>query len=73
MGDPEADPGAESEAGPGSLAPVRQPGEAAAFVGSHLSLPSPVFPDGPSRPLPNIGTITGVGETGRRTCPVLAC
>ena len=67
-GDPEADPGAESEAGTGSLAPVRQPGDAATIVGSHLSLPSPVFPDGPSRPLPNIGTTARVGET----CPVLA-
>ena len=73
-GDPEADPGAESEAGPGSLAPVHQPGDAAAIIRSHLSLPSPVFPDSPSRPLPNIGTIAGVGETvGGGTCPVLPC
>ena len=73
-GDPEADPGAESEAGPGSLAPVRQPGDAAAIIGSRLSLPLPVFPDGPSHPLPNIGTTAGVGETvGGGTCPVLAC
>ena len=73
-GDPEADPGAESEAGPGSPAPVRQPGDAATIVGSHLSLSSPVFPDGPSRPLPNIDTTAGVrGTVGGGTCPVLAC
>ena len=73
-GDPEIDPGAESEAGPESLAPVRQPGDAAAIVGSCPSLPSPVFPDGPSHPLPNIGTTAGVGGTvGRGTCPVLTC
>ena len=74
VGDPEADPGAESEAGPGSLAPVRQLGDAAAIVGSRPSLPSLVFPDGHSRPLPNIGTTTGVGGTvGGGTCPVLTC
>ena len=74
VGDPEADPGAESEAGPGSLAPVRQPGDAAAIVRSCPSIPLPVFPDGLNRPLPNIGTTTGVGGTiGRETCPVLAC
>ena len=74
VGDPEADPGAESEAGPGSLAPVGQPGDATAIVGSHLSLPSPVFLDGLSRPLPNISTTAGVrGTVGGETCPVLAC
>ena len=73
-GDPEADPGAESEAGPGSLAPVRQPGDAAAIVGSRPNLPSPVFPDGPSCPWPNIDTTAGVrGTVGRGTCPVLTC
>ena len=47
---------------------------AAAIVRSRPSLPSPVFSDGPSCPLPNIGTTDGVrGTVGRRTCPVLAC
>ena len=73
-GDPEADPGAESEAGPGSLAPVRQPGDATAIIGSCLSLPLPVFPDGLSCPLPNISTTARVrGTVGGGTCPVLAC
>ena len=73
-GDPEADPGAESEAGPGSLAPVRQPGDAATIIGSRPSLASPVFPDGPSHPLPNIDTTARVrGTVGRGTRPVLAC
>ena len=31
-GDPEADSGAELEASPGSLAPVRQPGDATAIA-----------------------------------------
>ena len=62
------------EAGPGSLAPVCQLGDAATIIGSHLSLPLPVFPDGPSHPLPNISTTAGVGGTvGRGICPVLAC
>ena len=64
----------QSEAGPGSLAPVHQPGDATAIVGSRPSLPLPVFPDGPSRPLPNISTTARVGGTvGGGTCPVLAC
>ena len=74
VGDPEADPGVESEAGQESLAPVCQLGDAAAIFGTCLSLPLPVFPDGPSHPLPNIGTTAGVGGTvGGGTCPVLAC
>ena len=73
-GNPEADQGAESEAGPGSLAPVCQLGEATALIGSRPILPSPVFPDGPSHLLPNLGTIARVGETaGGGMCPVLAC
>ena len=73
-GDPEADPGAESEAGPGSLAPVCQPGDATAIVGSHLNLPLPVFSDGPSCPWPSIGTNAAVGGTvDGGTCPALAC
>ena len=48
--------------------------DATALVGSCPSLPLPVFPDGPSRPLPNIGTIAGVGETvSGGTCPALTC
>ena len=73
-GDPEADPRAESEAGPGSLAPVQQPGYATTIIRSHPSLPSPVFSDGPSHSLPNIGTTARVGGmVGGGTCPVLAC
>ena len=56
------------------LPPVRQLGHAATIVGSRPSLPSPVFPDGPSCPLPNIDTTAGVGGTvGGGTCPVLTC
>ena len=74
VGDPEADPRAESEAGPGSLTPVRQPGDAGTIIGSRLSLSSQVFPDCLSHPWPNIHTTTEVGEAvGEGTCPVLAC
>ena len=63
-----------SEAGPGSLAPVRQLGDAATIIGSRPSLPLPVFPDGPSCPLPNVNTTAGIeGTVSRGTCPVLTC
>ena len=51
-----------------------QLGHAATIVGSRPSLPSPVFPDGPSCPLPNIDTTAGVGGMASGgTCPVLTC
>ena len=50
------------------------PGDAATIIGSHPSLPLPVFPDGPSCPWPNIGTTVRVkGTVGRGICPVLTC
>ena len=72
-GDPEADPGTELEAGPGSFAAVCQPGDATTIIRSHQSLSLLVFPDGPSHPLFNIGTTTRIGgAVGRETYPVLA-